>query len=75
MKKNLFGLNFDQKSQPGHETRNFSMDALFGKGKIDQTYPKFESKIADKRDLRKVFNSRLDIRTLPSAWSMFKKVR
>lgn len=75
MKKNMFDVEFDPSLAPGFSTRTFSMDALFGGAQINQTYPAFKKGLGDKRDLRKVFKSNRDLRTLPSAWNLMKKVR
>lgn len=75
MKKNIFDLEFDPTRAPEYCTRGFSMQPLFGGAEINQTYPAFKRGLGDKRDLRKVFKSNRDLRTLPSAWTLMKKVR
>lgn len=68
-KKTMFDLDFDVSMQPGYQSRFLSLDRFMGGGKINQTTPKFETNLADKRDLRSVFKSFQVGELLPSHWT------
>ena len=73
-----FGIIFDPKMQPGYQSRNKSLDSL-SKG-VDFTYTTEDRNaqnrniVADKRDLKDVFNTFQDIRIMPSV-ILRKKVK
>lgn len=65
-RKNIFGITFDPAMQPGHQTRNKSLDSLIG-----DTFPKIKCDESDggifnESNLRDKFKSGLDIRITPS---------